>query len=387
MRKKNKITFVIVNRANYGRVRYLLLSLKKNKNFELQIVLCSSTLLNKYGNLDKIIEADGFKINFKIFCNIEGENLISMAKTSGVLINDLSTIINYLNPDCVVTIGDRFESISTAIVASYLNIYLIHIQGGELSGSIDDSIRHAITKFSNLHLVATKNAKKNVIQMGENPKNVFNVGCPSLDEIKKIDFKKKVNLSKKPYFSGTGKLVDLNRNYLVCLIHPDTKNLDSNKKIVENTISAIKRINLQTIYLWPNIDGGSNVISKYLRSVEQDLKDNEIINFYKNFKNDDYYKIIKNSKCLIGNSSSGIRECSYLGVPVVNIGSRQHLREKGTNVVDVKISEESIYKAIKKQMNKKFKQNNLYGSGDSVKKIIKILSNIKFDIKKNFHKI
>lgn len=299
----------------------------------------------------------------------------------------LSGFNHLLKTNLVVTVGDRFESISTAIVASYLNKYLVHIQGGELSGSIDESIRHAITKFSNLHLVATKNAKKIVIQMGEDPRNVFNVGCPSIDEIKKVNFSKKVKLNEKPYSGGTGNLIDIGKDYIVCLIHPDTKNQDSNKALIKSTISAIKKINMQTIILWPNIDGGSNIISKTLRSLEQTLRKNEKINFYKNFENTDYYRIIKNSKCLIGNSSSGIRECSFLGVPVVNIGSRQNFRERGNNVIDVKISEKEIIDAIKKQIKKKYKPNNLYGEGNSVNKILKILKSIKSDVNKRFYKI
>ncbi len=387
MKKKTKICFVIVNRANYGRIRLLLLKLNKSKIFKLQIILCSSTLLDKYGSLDKIIKKDGLKTDFKIFCSVEGENLISMTKTTSILINDLTIVINKLDPNLVVTVGDRFESISTAIVATYLNKYLIHIQGGELSGSIDDSIRHAITKFSNLHLVATKNAKKRIIQMGEDPKNVFNVGCPSIDEIKKIDFSKKVDLLKKPYSGGTGNLIDINKDYIVCLIHPDTKNLNTNKKLIQNTISAIKLTNIQTILLWPNIDGGADIISKTIRSLGQNLKKSEKFNFYKNFTNADYYRLIKNSKCLVGNSSSGIRECSFLGVPVVNIGSRQALRDRSSNVIDVKISKKLIFNAIKSQINKNYKSSKLYGDGKSVDRIMQILKKQKYNIDKKFYKI
>ena len=222
MKKKIKICFVIVNRANYGRIKLLLQKLKGSPKFELQIILCSSALLHKYGDLTKILKKDGLKINFKIYSNFEGENLISMTKTAGHLISDLTTCIMHLNPDMILTIGDRFETIATAISASYLNKFLVHIQGGELSGSIDESIRHAVTKFSHLHLVATNKAKKNVLQMGENPKYVFNVGCPSIDEILKTDFKKKVKLNSKLYGRGTGNLVDLSKDYIVCLVHPET---------------------------------------------------------------------------------------------------------------------------------------------------------------------
>ena len=173
MKKKIKICFVIVNRENYGRARILLKKLNKNTKFKLQLILCSSTVLYKYGNINEVIRKDGLKPNFKIHSNFEGENLISMTKSAGHLVSDLTTCFENLNSDMVVTIGDRFETIATAISAAYLNKYLVHIQGGELSGSIDESIRHAVTKFAHLHLAATKKSRKNIIQMGENQKNVF----------------------------------------------------------------------------------------------------------------------------------------------------------------------------------------------------------------------
>ena len=384
--KKIKICFVIVNRANYGRIKILLQKLNKNSRFKLQIILTSSSLLHKYGEIDKIVRKDGLKIDFKIFSNIEGENLISMTKTAGHLISDLTTCLTHLNPDMVVTIGDRFETIATAISATYLNKFLIHIQGGELSGSIDESIRHAVTKFSHLHFVATKSSKKNVIPMGENPKNVHNVGCPSIDEILKTSFKKKVNLKNKLYSGGTGNLIDLNKDYIICLAHPDTRVGINNKNMIENLIKAITKINIQTIILWPNIDGGSNFMSSYLRIFQQTLPKKAPVNFYKNFSNDDYYRLLKKSKCLVGNSSSGIRECSFLGVPVVNIGDRQEYRERGKNVLDVKPFENEIIKAIKFQINKKYKKENIYGDGKTSNRIIKILTNTKIEITKRFHK-
>ena len=384
MKKKIKICFVIVNRANYGRVRILLKKLNKNPKFKLQLVLCSSTVLYKYGNINEVIRKDGLKPNFKIHSNFEGENLISMTKSAGHLISDLTTCFENLNSDMVVTIGDRFETIATAISATYLNKYLVHIQGGELSGSIDESIRHAVTKFAHLHLAATNKSRKNIIQMGENPKNVFNVGCPSIDEISKINFNKKVNLLDKSYGGGTGNLVDLRKKYLICLVHPNTKNYEDNEKLINNVINSLIKLKMQCIFLWPNIDAGSNFISKKLRSLQQNLKDDLKINFYKNFENDDYYKLLKNSSCLVGNSSSGIRESSYLGVPVVNIGDRQQYRERGKNVLDVKNDEKAILKAIKVQSNKKFQSQKIYGDGNSSKKIIKILEKVKIDINKKF---
>jgi UDP-hydrolysing UDP-N-acetyl-D-glucosamine 2-epimerase len=381
MKKKRKICFVLVNRANYGRVKLLMSEIKKNKNLELQIVLVSSPLLKKYGQLDEIIKKDGFKINESFFTHVEGENLHTMTKSTALCLLELSSCFRNLSPDIVFTIGDRYESLATAIAASYSNIYLCHLQGGELSGSIDDRVRHAVTKLSNLHLVATERSKKIVKLMGENPKNVFNVGCPSIDLIKKINFKAKPNLSKYKY--GLGYKLDLSRPYFVILLHPVTTSYSKNLDLINNVLKSAINLKSQIVWLWPNNDAGANFITKKIRSFREN-NENVKINFFTNLETEDYLKLIKNSKCLIGNSSSGIRESSFLGIPTVNVGDRQNLREKGHNVIDVACDYEKILKAIKIIAKKKIKKSKLYGDGNSTKKIIKILSSIKLDNNKSF---
>ena len=381
MKKKRKICFVLVNRANYGRVKLLMLEIKKKKNLELQVVLVSSPLLKKYGQLDEIIKKDGFKINASFFTHVEGENLHTMTKSTALCLLELSSCFKNLSPDIVFTIGDRYESLATAIAASYSNIYLCHLQGGELSGSIDDKVRHAVTKLSNLHFVATERSKKIVRSMGENPKNVFNVGCPSIDLIKKINFKAKPNLSK--YKHGVGHKLDLSRPYFVVLLHPVTTNFLKNLDLINNVIKSVENMKIQIAWLWPNNDAGANFITRKIRSFRE--KNNNIkINFFTNLETEDYLKLIKSAKCLIGNSSSGIREGAFLKVPTVNIGDRQNLRERGDNVLDVEVNSKKILKAIKVISQKKIKRSKLYGDGNSTKKIIKIITSIKLNNNKNF---
>ena len=221
--------------------------------------------------------------------------------------------------------------------------------------------------------------------MGENPKYVFNVGCPSIDLIKNINFSKKVLLNKYKY--GVGHKVDITKPYLVCLLHPVTTESDqSNKITVINTLEAIYKINIPCIWLWPNVDAGSNITSNAIRSFRERNKFNKI-NFYTNFEPDDFIKLINNALCLVGNSSSGIREASYLSIPTVNIGSRQILRERGYNVIDTDNKLASIYQAIKLSIkNKKnIKKNLIYGNGNSSYKIVKIIKKIKLDTKKTFY--
>lgn len=381
MKKKIKICFVLVNRANYGRVKLLMSEIRKNKKFQLQLVLVSSPLLKKYGHLDKIIIKDGFKIDLSFFTHVEGENLHTMTKSTALCLLELSSCFKNLSPDIIFTIGDRYESLATAIAAAYSNIYLCHLQGGELSGSIDEKVRHAVTKLSNLHFVATERSKKIVNLMGENPKNIFNVGCPSIDIIKKINFKKKIDLAKYGY--GVGYKVDLSKPYFVILIHPVTTDFIKNSDLISAVIETVKELKDQIIWVWPNNDAGANLITKQIRSlreINQEMK----INFYTNFETEDFLKLIKNSKCFIGNSSSGIREGAFLGVPSVNIGNRQNLRERGNNVIDVEANANKILKAIKKITQKKIKKSKIYGDGNSIKKIIKILSSLKIDINKQF---
>jgi UDP-hydrolysing UDP-N-acetyl-D-glucosamine 2-epimerase len=377
------VAFVIVNRANYGRIRSLLLKLKRDKFFKIKIILASSTLLSKFGKIDQIIENDGLKVDYKVYNHISGENNQTMAKSVGLLTIEISSILSRLKPDIVFNVADRYEILATAIAASYLNIFLVHLQGGERTGSIDESVRHSVTKLSNLHLPATNLSKKRIIKMGENPKYVFNVGCPSIDEIKKVNFQKKVNLKK--YNFGVGPVVDIKKPYVVVLVHPVTTNLKESPKIVKFLLNCIKKINCQCIWIWPNIDAGSDKISNIIRSFREKDKNRTKINFYMNFETEDYLNLIKNSKCLIGNSSSGIREASYLKVPAVNIGSRQIMRDRGDNVIDSNVKIDEIYYSIKKQMKKKINRNcYLYGKGDSADKIIKILKSIKLNTHKYF---
>lgn len=381
MKKKIKICFVLVNRANYGRTKILLSKIKRNKRFDVKIVLISSTVLKKYGNLNKVLAKDHLKADYECFTHIEGENLETMTKSTGLVLLELSSVFNKMKPDIVFTVGDRFETLATSIAASYSNIFLAHLQGGELSGSIDEKVRHAVTKLSDLHLVSTKRAKQIVEQMGEDSSRVFNVGCPSIDIIKKINFKSTVDFKK--YKFGLGYQVDQKKDYYVFLLHPVTTSYINNELMIRELLQCAKLLNKQIVWIWPNNDAGSNLISKKIRSFREkyDLK----INFFTNFETEDYLKIIKNCQCLIGNSSSGIRESSFLKIPVVNIGDRQKNRERGDNIIDCSINSSEIMKSIKKIIKqRKFKKNNIYGKGNSSAKIINILSRIKYNNEKEF---
>ena len=380
---KRKICVVITARPSYSRIKTALKAIDEHPDLELQLVVAASALLERYGSAVNYIEKDGFQITSKVFNVLEGENLTAAAKTTGIGILELSTVFDNLRPDIVVTVADRFETMATAISASYMNIPLAHIQGGEVTGNIDEKVRHSITKLADYHFTATEEAKERVLKLGENPEMVFNTGCPS------IDLADKVKHSNARYFNpfekyggvGVGKEI-FNNGYLVVMQHPVTTEIDQSRKNVETTLQAIKELDFPTFWFWPNVDAGADGTSTGIRSFRE-RNENLPIHFFKNMEPNDFLHLLKGSKCLIGNSSVGIRECSYIGVPVVNIGTRQNRRERGSNVKDVSYDTEDIKNAIKEWMNNgEVPSSNVYGNGNSGKQIADKLANVPL----RFHK-
>ena len=382
---QKKICIIINNRANYARIKTVLIAIKKNKKLKLQLILESSAILERYGSVDRIIKKDGFKINEVIYTVIEGENPTTMAKSSGLAVIELTTIFSNLKPDVVLTIADRYETLPIAMSAVYMNIPLAHTQGGEVTGSIDESVRHATTKLAHIHFPATKKAAKNIARLGEDPKNIFLTGCPSIDLIKGEDLKINKKFVEKYTPAGVGSNLDFSKKYIVVLQHPVTTEYGSGLKQINETIKAIKDLNIQVAWLWPNVDAGSDTISKGLRAFRESKKAKNI-QFFKNFEPGDYLKLINNCSCIVGNSSSALREGAYLGIPAVSIGTRQQNREHGKNVIAVSHDAKKIKLAILSRIkSKRFKSEKIYGKGDAGMKIAKILSNVKVKIQKKLN--
>lgn len=377
-----KICVVITARPSYSRIKTALWAIQKHKDLQLQLVVAGSALLDRYGNAINFIEKDGFSIDEKVFMVLEGENKTAMAKTTGLGLMELSNVFYNLKPDAVITIADRFETIATSIAAAYQNIPLIHIQGGEVTGNIDEKVRHANTKLADVHLVASEDAKQRVIRMGEDPKTVFNTGCPSIDIAKMVLESPQLNFNPIEKYGGVGKIGDWKNGYIVVMQHPVTNEYNKAKDDILKTLHTIKELDIPTFWFWPNVDAGADGTSNGIRSFREIEKPRNI-RFFKNMESDDFLKLLFNSKCLIGNSSVGIRECSFLGVPVVNIGTRQNRRLRGTNVIDVDYNKTHIKEAIQKQIETTKKEGEqIYGDGDSGKKIADVLARI--DLK--FHK-
>jgi len=374
MQKKRVICCVITARPSYSRIKTALIAIDNHPDLVLKLVLSGSALLEKYGNVAKIIQDDGFTISNKIYIPIEGGTPNTMVKATGLATIDLATVFDSIKPHFVISVADRFETLATSIAAAYQNIPLVHIQGGEVTGSIDEKVRHANTKLADIHLVASEDAKQRVIKMGEDEKTVFNTGCPSLDLAYNV--LKSKNLSFDPFkkYTGVGNIKDWKSGYIVCMQHSVTTEFLSAGKQVLETLNAVNNLDIPTFWFWPNIDAGTDDISHVIRQFRE-LRNPNNICFFKNMAPEDFLSLLKNSQCLVGNSSVGIRESSLLGIPVVNIGTRQNRRERSINVVDCDYDNESISNSIKSQMKHGlYEPKEIYGNGYSGQKIADLLA-------------
>ena len=379
---KRKVCVVITARPSYSRIKTALRAIDKHPDLELQLVVAGAALLGRYGNAVDYIENDGFTIAERVYMVLEGENKTAMAKTTGLGVMELANVFYKLQPNMVITIADRFETIATSIAASYQNIPLVHIQGGEVTGNIDEKVRHANTKLADIHLVASENARNRVIKLGEHPEKVFNTGCPSIDIARSIKEKPALDFDPIEKYGGVGALIDTQSDYLVVMQHPVTTEYQSAKEDVLKTLEVIHDLGVPTFWFWPNVDAGSDGTSNGIRSFRESVNPQNI-RFFKNMEPQDFLKLLVNSKCLIGNSSVGIRECAYLGVPVVNIGTRQNGRDRGNNVLDVAYEKLAIAQAIKKQIGvTQLTPSSIYGDGDTGNKIADILATCEL----SFHK-
>jgi UDP-hydrolysing UDP-N-acetyl-D-glucosamine 2-epimerase len=379
---KRKICVVVTARPSYSRIKTALTAIQAHPQLELQLVVAASALLDRYGTASRIMEADGFPITARIYSLLEGETLITSAKTAALGLLELSTVFEGLRPDFVVTVADRYETISTAIAASFMNIPLVHVQGGEVTGNIDEKVRHSITKLADFHFVASESARERVLRLGEEESAVFNTGCPSIDLAAGVAQMPQLSFDPYAKYGGVGDKPDLSDGYLVVMQHPVTTEPGEARRQIEQTLAAISAINRPTLWFWPNVDAGSDDVSKALRGFRE-RSEKAQIHFFKNMEPEDFLALLKFSDCLVGNSSVGIRECSFLGVPTVNIGSRQNRRDRGGNVIDVDYVAADIVKAVRTWLGRSRPQADLvYGGGDAGRRIAGLLA----ELPPRFHK-
>jgi GDP/UDP-N,N'-diacetylbacillosamine 2-epimerase (hydrolysing) len=367
------ITFCVVSgsRAEYGLLLPLLRAIQKEENMLLQIVVSGTHLSEEYGNTYKLIEADGFSIDEKIEILAQGNSAVDIVKSMGNGLIGFADAFARLKPDYVVILGDRYEALSFAIASYMQKIPIIHLHGGELTeGANDDALRHAITKLSYLHFTATEEYRKRVMQLGENPERVFNVGAIGLDNIRLMKLLDRDELEKELGIS-------LWENFVIITYHPVTLG-EVNSKIAFTILLEVleEQEDLQLIFTMPNADADSRIIADLIRNFTE--KNSSRAVFYTSLGQLRYLSALKHCDMVIGNSSSGIIEAPSFGIPTINIGDRQKGRIIPLSVISCDDNIEEIRIAVRKARSSSFREKcleavNPYGDGYTTERIINIL--------------
>ena len=376
-----KICIVVGSRANYSSIKSVMQAVQDHADLELQLVVGASALLDRYGAVVNLIEADGYVANARVHMLIEGETPTTMAKSTGLGLLELPTVFENLKPDMVVTVGDRFETMATTLAAAYMNIPIAHTMGGEVSGTIDESIRHAVTKFANLHFPASNQARERIIKLGEDPATVHMVGCPRVDLVAEI-LRKPADLNSDLFEMGVGSQFSLDEPFVLVSQHPVTTEFGDGEAQITATLEAICEVDVPAIVLWPNADAGSEDIARGMRKWREQGRAKRM-HFFKNLPIETYVRLMKQTACLVGNSSSGIREGAFIGTPVINIGTRQQNREHGANVMHCSHEHLEIVEVLSQQLRHgPYVCEAIYGDGQSGQKVAEIMASQALAIQK-----
>jgi UDP-hydrolysing UDP-N-acetyl-D-glucosamine 2-epimerase len=381
--RARKVCIFIGSRANYGSIKSVMRAVKAHPDLQLQLIVGASALLDRFGSVVDVIQDDGFMPDARVTMIVEGETPATMAKSTGLGLLELPTQFEMLKPDVVVSVGDRFETMSTAIAAAYMNIPVAHTMGGEISGTIDESIRHAVTKLSHVHFPANQAAADRIVRMGEPPETVHVVGCPRIDLVSEIAHATGgIPHAEWLTREGVGAHVDPSKPFLLVNQHPVTTEYGHGKAQIWETLEALDELRMPTIMLWPNVDAGSEDIASGMRTFRE-KRAPEYIRFYKNFPIETYVRLMISCACAVGNSSAPIREGAFLGVPTVNIGTRQTGRDRGPNVIDVGYDRRAIVDAIRHQLAQgRYPSDHLYGDGKAGTRIANVLATAPLRVQK-----
>lgn len=370
-----RICTVVGSRANYSSIKSVMRSVDAHPELELQLVVGASALLDRYGAVVDLIEDDGFVPVAKLHMLVEGETPLTMAKSTGLGLIELPSVFERLQPDVVITVGDRFETMATTLAAAYMNIPVAHTMGGEVTGNIDESIRHAVTKFAHVHFPASHDAAERIIRMGERPEAVHVVGCPRNDLVVDV-LGSGARVGQELFEAGVGDTFSLEEPFLLVSQHPVTSEYGAGESQISATLTAAREIGIPAVVLWPNADAGAEDIARGLRKWRERGLGSQL-RFFKNLPVETYIGLMAQTACLVGNSSSGIREGAFIGTPVVNIGTRQAGRERGPNVLDVGYERDEIRDAISKQLDHgRYPSDHLYGDGRSGDRVASVLAEL-----------
>jgi UDP-hydrolysing UDP-N-acetyl-D-glucosamine 2-epimerase len=380
-----KICVLLVDRANYGRLWPVMKAIEAHPDLELQTLCTGTMLLERFGRAVDVVEGDGFAVNGKVYVELEGSVPTTMAKSLGFATIEMATELTRLDPDILLVIGDRYEALAAALAAAYQNIPIAHIQGGEVSGSIDECARHAITKFSHFHFPATERAASYLARMGEDPAQVFHVGCPVGDYIHSLDTQLPEGLFRT---HGVGAPLQVDEPYFLVIFHPVTTEFGRESAEAEELLAALQDLHHPTVWLWPNIDAGSDHISQCLRRYRESHPGNDWLRLIKNLQPELFQKVLKKAACAIGNSSSFIRDSTFSGTPVVSIGDRQLGREIAENISITDCRTDLIKAAVRERLEHgRYEPSRLYGDGGASKRIAGILSRVEPYAQKRLHYI
>lgn len=363
---RRKVCVVLVDRANYGRLAPVMEAIQAHPSLELQVVCGGTMPLNRFKRPSNVVRAAGFPVDAECFHEIEGNEPHTMATSLGFGVIEFANAFRRLNPDLVLIIGDRYEALAAGTAAAYMNLCMVHVQGGEVSGSIDESARHCLTKLSQFHVPATVQAAENIIRMGERPETILETGCPSADLASRIT------------------PVEVRPRYVLAVYHPNTTEHEQAANQMEELLSALYASGEHCKAWWPNVDAGSDAVSKVIRQFRDRVR--PCWEYLTNVEPEAYLQLLADASCAVGNSSSFCRDSSFLGVPVVLVGNRQDGRECGENVIRVEPTHTEIRNGIRKQLEHgRYAPSTLYGEPGVSVRIAEALATLTPYCQKRLH--
>jgi UDP-N-acetylglucosamine 2-epimerase (non-hydrolysing)/GDP/UDP-N,N'-diacetylbacillosamine 2-epimerase (hydrolysing) len=369
-----RVVYLTGTRADYGLFYQALRQIEEHPDLDLELIVTAMHLAPEFGYTVRLIEKDGFNIAARVETLLAGDSGGSMGRAIGLGILGLTQALESIQPDILILLGDRGETLAGAIAAAHLNIAIAHVHGGEVSGTIDESVRHAITRFAHIHFPSTQENGERIVKMGENSARVYVVGAPGLDYLRLVEPMERAEIE-------SDLDLDLSKPVLLMTQHPVTTEVEAAAEQIRITLEAVKAVGVQTVITYPNADSGGRAMIRVLEEYESP----PFIRVRKNLGQRRYVSLLRYASAMVGNSSSGIIEAPFFGLPVINVGTRQRGRQCAENVLNVPHDKNVIERAIRTALtDETFIQRarhctNLYGDGHAGKRIAQTLTQIPLD--------